>query len=89
MDEYIRKIVAEAPPLSDEQNSKIAGLFDVERQRAQGRAERRPYTGGVLDGLKRREHLPGKPRQSNEEVLPLVTADCGVGAITSLPFAAN
>lgn len=52
MDEYIRKIVAEAPPLSDEQARKIAGLFDIEHRRAQDRAERRPYTAGASEGVK-------------------------------------
>jgi hypothetical protein len=69
MDEHIRKIVAEAPPLSEEQARKIAGLFDIEHRRAEARAERRPYTGGAPQGLARRSSLPGKPEQSNEEVL--------------------
>jgi hypothetical protein len=69
MDEHIRKIVAEAPPLSEEQARKIAVLFDVERQRATARAERRPYNAGAPEGLSCRSRLPGKPEQSNEEVL--------------------
>ncbi|MDQ1247248.1 MAG: hypothetical protein QG597_1618 [Actinomycetota bacterium] len=69
MDEYIRKVVAEAPPLSEEQARKIAVLFDVERHRAEARAERRPYSGGAPEGLACRTTLPGKPEQSNEEVL--------------------
>lgn len=69
MDEYIRKIVAQAPPLSEEQARKIAVLFDVERRAAEARAERRPHTGAAPEGLSCRSRLPGKPEQSNEEVL--------------------
>ncbi|WP_006246436.1 hypothetical protein [Mycolicibacterium tusciae] len=69
MDEHIRKIVAEAPPLTDEQAHKIATLFDIENHRAKMRAERQPYTGGPPEGLAVRSSLPGKPEQSNDEVL--------------------
>ncbi|GAA2567325.1 hypothetical protein [Mycolicibacterium diernhoferi] len=69
MDEYIRKIVAEAPPLSIEQARTIATLLDVENQRAKARAERQPYNGDAPEGLSRRSSLSGTPEQSNGQVL--------------------
>src|SRR5690349_15641227 len=69
MDEHVRKIVAEAPPLSHEQARTIAALLDVDGQRAKARAEREPYNGDAPTGLTRRSSLPGTPLQSNEQVL--------------------
>lgn len=69
MDDHIRKVVAEAPPLSDEQQRTIARIFNVEQTRAEARLNRRPYTGGAPDGLVHRSRLLGKPERSNEEVL--------------------
>lgn len=67
-DEYIKKVVAAAPPLSPEQERAIARIFDIEGQRAQRRADRRPYSGGAPPGLTRRR-FSGAPEHSNDEVL--------------------
>jgi hypothetical protein len=69
-DEHTAKVVADAPPFSDEQARKIATLLDVEGSRARKRAERQPHPANAPAplGLMKRS-LPGTPERSNEEVL--------------------
>jgi hypothetical protein len=73
LDEHVAKIVAEAPPFSAGQARDIARIFDVERSRAQKRAERQPHPASAPPppGLRKRS-LPGVPERSNEEVLAAV-----------------
>lgn len=79
-DEYVAKIVAEAPPFSPEQARDIARIFDVEGSRAQKRAERLPHSASAPPprGLNRR-NLPGTPERSDEEVLASVRKQWGKG----------
>jgi hypothetical protein len=83
-DEHVAAVVAKAPPLSPEQARDIARIFDIERSRAQKRAERQPHPSSAPPppGLTKRS-LPGSPEHSNEEVLASVRTEWEEGLAKS------